>query len=65
MGAARLLATVDCTTTRTGPLMEELQNESCFCGYHLYLAIWDAQIGEQVHVVCLSPMMNAIDIWLL
>ena len=34
-------------------LMEELLKESCFRGYHGYSAIWDAEIGEQVHVVCL------------
>ena len=42
-------------------LMEELQKESCFRGYHFYSSIWDPEIGEPVHVVGLSPLMNAND----
>ena len=35
------------------PLMEELKKGSCFCGYHIYLSIWDAESGEPVHAFCL------------
>ena len=41
--------------------MEELLKESCFRIYHFYLAIWDAEVGEQVQVVCLSLIVNTID----
>ena len=32
---------------------------------HFYSSIWDAEIGEHVHVVCSSPVMDAIDMLLL
>ena len=32
---------------------------------HVYLAVWNVEIGEQVHLVCSSPVMNVIDMLLL
>ena len=60
MGAAQLL---DCTTART--TNQRVIKGELLCGYHFYSAIWDTEIGEQVHVVCLSLIINAIDMWLL
>ena len=45
--------------------MEELKKESCFCSYHFYSPISYVKIEEQVHVMCLSPVMNVIDTLLL
>ena len=59
MGTARLLARVHDFQNRS--LMEELQKESCICGYHIYSSILDAEIGEQVQVVGSSPIMNVND----
>ena len=63
MGAARLLARLhDCQNCSTNG---RVLKRELFRGYHFYTPSCDAEIGEQVHVVCSSPVMNMIDMLLL
>ena len=53
MGAVRQL---DCTTVRT--TNGRVRKGELLSWLPFVLSIWDAEIGERVHVVCSSPIIN-------
>ena len=56
MGAARLLDCMSSGAINGRVIKGELL---------LWLLVWDAEIGEQVHIMCLSLIMNEITMLLL
>ena len=39
--------------------MEKLEKECCVCGYHEYMAVWEAAVGEELE--CRHQQSDATD----